>query len=182
VDVADSEEADRWCSLTEHREASSAGEAPESILRLYAIAVEMADRVSARRATANTFFLALQTGLAAALGAFAIRGGAGGGQQARDTFVLVLAATAGLILAAAWFLLLRSYRKLNAAKFSVINEIENAYFDVRPFVDEWTLLKQEDRVKRRWRDRYTELSFIEQAVPGAFAVLYLILAIYLAAQ
>lgn len=142
----------------------------------------MADRVSARRATANSFFLALQTGLAAALGAFALRVDPVGREREPDTFVLVLAAAAGLILAGAWFLLLRSYRKLNAAKFAVINKIEEEHFAVRPYVDEWSLLKREDPVKRRWRDRYTELGFIEQAVPGAFAVLYTVLAVYLVAR
>jgi hypothetical protein len=52
-----------------------------------------------------------------------------------------------------------------SGKFGVINRIEETYFEVRPFVEEWGLLKQEDPVKRRWRDRYTELSFVEQAVP-----------------
>lgn len=150
------------------------------MLRLYALTVEMAARVSARRDTANSFFLTLQTGLAAALGVFALRVDAGGRQQQPDTFIVGLAAIAGLILAAAWFLLLRSYRKLKSAKFSVINQIEEKYFEVRPYVDEWAQLKQDDPLKRRWRDRYTELGFIEQAVPGAFAVLYLVLTIYLA--
>ena len=38
------------------------------VLELYQLAVEMADRVSARRGLANTFFLTLNTGLAALLG------------------------------------------------------------------------------------------------------------------
>ncbi len=180
--MAEPEEADRWCSLSREEGSTRPGEASDTVLRLYALAVEMADRVSARRATANSFFLALQTGLAAALGAFALRVAPAGRQREPDTFVLVLAATAGLILAGAWFLLLRSYSKLNAAKFSVINKIEEEHFDVRPYVDEWSLLKKDDPLKRRWRDRYTELGFIEQAVPGAFAALYVALALYLVAR
>lgn len=173
--MAEPEEADRRRALTQEQPLEPA----ESVLRLYALAVEMADRVSARRATANGFFLALQTGLAAALGAFAVRANAAGKEAEPDRFILVIAAVAGVILATAWWLLLRSYRKLNAAKFEVITRIEEQHFDVRPFADEWTLLKRADPVKRRWRDRYTELGFIEQAVPAAFAVLYLTLALYL---
>lgn len=154
----------------------------ESVFQIYALAVEMADRVSARRATANSFFLALQTGLATALGLFAVRANARGEEVDPDKFVLALAAVAGIILAAAWWLLLRTYRKLNHAKFSVINRIEEKYFEVRPFVEEWALLKREDPVKRRWRDRYTELGFVEQAVPVAFAGLYLVLAVYLSTR
>jgi hypothetical protein len=157
-------------------------EPSESVLRLYALAVEMADRVSARRATSNSFFLALQTGLATALGLFAVRANAAGNEVEPDRFVLVLAAVAGVILAAAWSLQLRAYRKLNQAKFEVINRIEETYFEVQPFLEEWALLKQEDPVKRRWQDRYTELGFVEQAVPVAFAIIYVVLAIYMATQ
>lgn len=160
-------------------------EKPETVLRLYTLAVEMADRVSARRAGANSFFLALQTGLAALLGAFAVRSADAG--PGPDRFVLALAVCAGLILAVAWFLLLRSYRQLNAAKFDVITKIEQAHFQVRPFSDEWTVLKRSDAVLKNWRervaqqrDRYTELGVIERAVPIAFAILYAVLGLHLA--
>lgn len=162
-------------------ESAGEREAPETALRIYTLAVEMADRVSARRAGANSFFLALQTALAAALGAFAVRPDARQTQPEPDRFVLVLAVVTGIILATAWFLL-RSYRKLNRAKFEVIGKIEDSYFKVKPFSQEWQLLKAQDPVKRRWRDRYTELGFIEQAVPIAFVVLYLALAVHLATR
>jgi len=43
-------------------------------------------------------------------------------------------------------------------------------------------LKKEDPVKRRLRDGYSELGFIEQVVPAAFGVLYLVLAGYIGAR
>jgi hypothetical protein len=161
---------------------STERENTDTALRLYALAVEMADRVSARRATANSFFLTLQTGLAAALGLFAVRTDAQRADTRPDSFVLILAVVAGMILATAWWLLLRSYRRLNAAKFQVISRIEETYFSVRPFVDEWNLLKRDDPIKRKRRDRYTELGLVEQAVPLAFAILYVVLAIHLATR
>jgi hypothetical protein len=160
--------------------APEARESNETVLRLYSLAVEMADRSSARRAGANTFFLALQTGLAALLGTYAVRTGRAGEQT--DRFVLALAVLAGLILALAWLFLLRSYRKLNAAKFTVINEMERMYFKVRPFTDEWALLRQDHLVPKNWRervsrrrDRYAELGVVERVVPLAFVVLYVAL-------
>lgn len=154
------------------------------VMQLYALAVEMADRVSARRAGANSFFLALQTGLAALLATFAVRNPADK-EPVPDTFVLLLAVVAGFVLALAWWLLLGSYRKLNAAKFIVINAIEKEHFGVRPFTDEWTVLRRTDTVTR-WqdrlthaRDRYAELGVVEQFVPLLFAVLYLVLAYHL---
>jgi len=68
---------------TEQPPASAASE-----LELYKLAVEMADRISARRALANTFFLTINTGLAALLG----------GKELRW-----YVAVAGLLFALAWW-------------------------------------------------------------------------------
>jgi hypothetical protein len=130
----------------------------EGYLELYKLAVEMADRVSARRTTANSFFLAVQTALVALLGVEGIADDAVGG--------------AGLVLAGAWWLLLRSYRRLNAAKFAVIGKMERM-LPVQLFNEEWTRLKGEDpAVKKRLRDRYAELGVVEQLVPAVFASIY----------
>ncbi|QUR69548.1 hypothetical protein F6B93_02685 [Mycobacterium spongiae] len=141
----------------------------------YKLAVEMADRVSARRATANTFFLSIQTGLAIALGAFAVNDGVQDNANP-DSFVLTLAAVAGVLIASSWWMLLRSYRDLNSAKFAVINNLEEKYLRVHLFKDEWEHLKQ-DRAKA-WQRRYAELGQIERLVPSLFALLYLVLAIH----
>lgn len=45
-----------------------AGDETGTLLELYKTAVEMADRVSARRAGANSFFVTLNTALARSLG------------------------------------------------------------------------------------------------------------------
>lgn len=145
-------------------------------LALYQLAVEMADRVSARRATANSFFFTIQAGLAVALGAFATRTGTAQDPEP-DRFVLTLAAIAGVIVSASWWMLLRSYRDLNTAKFKVINEIERQHLSVRVFCDEWEHLKADEPIKW-WRKRYAELGQVERVVPIAFALMYVILAIY----
>jgi hypothetical protein len=67
----------------------------------------MADRVSARRALANTFFLTANTGVAALLAGTSPRW---------------YLPEAGIALAIAWWGLLQSYRALNQPKFEVINE------------------------------------------------------------
>jgi hypothetical protein len=174
MDVGEPEEAHRGQPLARVENV----EPPAHVLELYRLSVEMADRVSARRATANSFFLTLQTGLAAGLGLFATRIGDRGEAADPDRFVMVLAALAGVLLALAWWLLLRSYRDLNRAKFSVITMIEREYFQVQPFADEWASLRKDP--VRWFRGRYTELGFVERAVPIAFVALYLILAAYVA--
>jgi hypothetical protein len=133
---------------------------PDEYLDLYKLAVEMADRVSARRNAANSFFLAVQTALVTLLGVDGI---------ADDAI-----AVAGLVLAASWWLLLRSYRKLNGAKFAVIGDMERA-LPVEIFNQEWRELKGADpSAKRRWRERYAELGVLEQVVPAVFAAVYVI--------
>jgi len=76
----------------------------------YKLAVEMADRISARRATANGFFLTVQTTLLALM---AVKG-----------LDRAWVAAGGIVLAGTWWLLLRSYRDLSSAKWKVIQAIE----------------------------------------------------------
>ena len=158
-----------------------ARESHETALRLYSLTVDMADRLSARRAGANNFFLAVQSALTTVLAAFAVKPAAG--LPAADRFLLSLALVAGLVLAAAWWLLLTSYRRLSTAKFAVISEIESSYFKIQPYTTEWQQLKKQSPVTRnpfthisRVRDRYAELGVVEQVVPTAFAILYALIA------
>jgi len=135
----------------------------------------MADRVSARRATANTLFVTLHTALIAAIGLIRPRrledvGGAAMSRLVEDNFGLVLAACLGIVLAVAWFLLLRSYRLLNRAKFKVIDELEED-MPWRIFRREWDFLKSDPLPLR---ERYAELGLVEQVVPVGFIAIYVI--------
>ena len=143
-------------------------ESRASYLELYKLAVEMADRVSARRGTANGFFLTLHAGLIAVIG-FVRPTQTSGKKQHIDTFGPIYVAVGGLVLAAAWWLTLKSYRDLNRAKFTVINKMETG-LPAQPFNDEWASLKG-DAVKK-WRPRYAELGTIERVVPLIFAAIY----------
>jgi hypothetical protein len=125
-------------------------------LELYKLAVEMADRVSARRATTNAFFLVVNTALLAFV------------SSGLDD-MLWLVALAGIALSGTWWVLAKSYRDLNAAKFRVIAGMENN-LDARVFGDEWRELYE---IRRgRWRDQYAQLGMVERLVPLVFAVLY----------
>jgi hypothetical protein len=136
------------------------------VLELYKLAVEMADRVSGRRTAANAFFLTLHGGLAAAVGIL----GQATSPENDDSLYLLLAPIAGLALSAAWFLLLRSYRDLNKAKFTVITEMETD-LPVQIFAKEWEQLKK-DPVEG-WKGRYAEQGTVERVVPAIFALLYI---------
>ena len=159
-----------------------------TILELYKTAVEMADRTSARRAGANSFFLTVNTALAAVVGivSSARKPSPHGTVSSFDAPGLFITAIAGIVLAFAWWMLLRYYRRLNAAKFQVINKIEER-LPVRPYTDEWAILRpapasaeqRRSRWNRWWRRevKHREATVVEQLIPFVFMGIYLALAI-----
>ncbi|MFE9814049.1 hypothetical protein [Streptomyces sp. NBC_00236] len=136
------------------------------VLELYKLAAEMADRVSAPRGIANAFFLSVQSALIT-LVAFGIPK-----LSESPWWVSLAVALAGMTLSAAWWIQLRSYRDLNAAKFTVINQLEDR-LPVKIFADEWEALKS-DPIPA-WRRRYAELGTSERIVPLVFGAVHLIL-------
>lgn len=147
------------------------------VLDLYKVAVEQVDRISARRATANSYFLTINTGLAAFVGVLAAAvGGSGQELPKPDDVALIATSGIGVILSLTWWLLLRSYRDLNRAKFAVITEIEATHLPVRIFEREWQILKSEERLPW-WKGRYAELGFVERVVPMLFLVVYVLLGV-----
>jgi hypothetical protein len=126
----------------------------------------MADRISTRRGLANTFFLSVNT---AACGVLAVR-------SARWYL-----AAAGILLSVAWWVQLRSYRELNAAKYEVILEMEKS-LPAQIYTDEWARLeasraqpttKQSANRMLAWLRKYRELGQAERIVPWVFALIYL---------
>ncbi|GAB5013062.1 RipA family octameric membrane protein [Mycobacterium avium] len=140
------------------------------VLDIYKLAVEMADRVSARRAVANAFFLTVNTTLVAVVGLSTT--------QPDSTVRFTAVCLAGVAVSVCWWLLLRVYRRLNTAKFAVINQIEAEHLPVRPYSDEWTeLMPDDEETTRRTRlgRAFRELGGVERIVPIVFGLLYIIL-------
>jgi hypothetical protein len=144
--------------------ALGAAELPSNYFELYKLAVEMADRISARRGVANSFFLTANTSVVAFLGT-------------RDVRWYV--AAAGIVFSVTWWALLKSYRELNQAKFDVILAMEQR-LPVRVYGDEWDRLRGvpvrfrlRREALRSWAAQYRELGRIERIVPWAFALIYL---------
>ena len=136
------------------------------LLDLYKLAVEMADRVSARRGTTNTFYLTVQTTFVAVLAIAAPQ------DASTPTWQAGVASATGVLVSVSWWLQLRSYRLLNSAKFDVINEIEKE-LPIKIYTEEWLILKQKQLTP--WRKRYVELGHVERIVPWVFAALYVTL-------
>jgi hypothetical protein len=161
----DRSQAEPQDQLAAGAEVAAAADLPASYFEIYKMAVEMADRVSARRGLANTFFLTINTTVLGVLGT-----------HAASWYLAV----AGIILCVSWWALLRSYRDLNAAKFKVILAMEKN-LPAQPYGDEWSHLRKERALPsarraglRAWAAQYRELGVIERTVPWVFALVYLV--------
>ncbi len=125
-----------------------------AILEQYKIYVEMADRISARRALTNTFFLTLNTAVFTVIGVFLQT------SPHAATWLLLFPLIALLGQCTAWYYLLRSYRQLNTAKYQVIGELEE-HLPASPYWRaEWTALGE-----GKDRSKYWPLSHVEQWLP-----------------
>lgn len=146
-------------------EPPGTGDGPQAVspalLEQYRMYVEMADRISARRAVANTFFLTLNTAI------FSF------GRTIWDTSTGTPPVVLGVIWAIlllqclAWFWLLRSYRQLNSAKYAVVGALEERMPSSPYWRAEWAALGE-----GRDRTRYWPLSHVEQWMPTLFGVGY----------
>jgi hypothetical protein len=136
---------------------------------IYKLAVEMADRVSARRLTSNAFFVTVNTGLAGLM-AFAYANVA-----SDHRFILWIVALVGLLLSLTWFFAIRSYKRLNKSKFEVIHQLE-ATLEFEYFKREWEslkrLAKEDDEPKPiqkrwlEWKDRERRPDCLRNHLPG----------------
>lgn len=136
-----------------------------AILEQYKIYVEMADRISQRRNSANVLFLSLNTFVA------------GWMSTSKEIFekvylqgmlwiVLLLLL---VIVNYFWFRLIKSYRQLNTAKYKVIGEIEKK-LPISPYWEmEWKELGSGRDPKL-----YSPLTSIEIIVPKILITLYTI--------
>lgn len=124
----------------------------EDILEIYKLLVEMADRVSQRRQSANSFYLTVNTAIIGAT-AYVAREA-----DEANTWAISIAGIAICIL---WIRAVLSYKSLNSAKFRVITELEQR-LPVSAYSDEWEFLKGADG------KRHTPFHKIEVLVPFVF--------------
>jgi len=130
-----------------------AGEPPgisegKEVLEIYKMLVEMADRVSQRRQSANSFYLTVNTAI--------IGGTAYLSQSALGELSTWAVSLAGLAICVLWIMAVLSYKSLNAAKFKVITDLEDR-LPTSPYKDEWTILDPDGDGKRHRPFHKTEV-------------------------
>lgn len=124
----------------------------DMLFEQYKMFVESADKISERRLAASSFFLTVNTVII----------GASGFSDVSAGYINF----AGVILCAAWFTLIKSYKRLNAEKFKIIHDIEKS-LPRAPFKEEWDALD-----KKEHRKSYKHFSDVEQYVPLIFGFLH----------
>lgn len=149
-------------SVTPQSYAGEAEKYQSAILEQYKLCVEMADRISARRALANAFFLTLNTAVLTTIGVF------WKDRPHAPAYYLVPPLLLLLALCLAWFWLVRSYRQLNSGKYAVIGALEERLPASPYWRAEWKALGEgKDKAK------YWPLTHLEQWVPCVFALTYI---------
>jgi len=120
----------------------------KDVLEIYKMLVEMADRVSERRQSANAFYLSVNTAI--------IGGAAYLSQSAFGHLGTFAVSAAGIAICFLWVRSVVSYKSLNAAKFQVITALEDR-LPVSPYKDEWAILDVDGDGKRHKPFHKTEV-------------------------
>ncbi|MXY29090.1 hypothetical protein F4Y59_13150 [Candidatus Poribacteria bacterium] len=143
----------------------------QELLEIYKLHAQLADSISNRRTMANRFYMLVLSGLSVLFSALLERqnGTHFGG-------IMVGFGLLGMFLAAAWYVIIRSYRQLNTGKFKALHELEEK-LTYAFFKREWELLGEGAERKNYWK-----LSVVETFVPIIFLIgfsVLLLIGIYL---
>lgn len=142
------------------------GDFNKDLLEQYKIYIEMMDKISSRRYKSNFFYISLLSGIFAILSLiyeriFPL-------ESSLSNISLIFILIVAVCLCITWFIHIGSFRKLNDAKFEVINEMEKT-LPYACYKEEWEKIKEK---------KYIKLTIIEQIIPIIFMILYIILLIF----
>ena len=158
-----------WNKITDDSSYSKNKELYQNhILEQYKIYVEMADRISGRRSTANVFFLSINSTILASVAFLFDKI-----QLVEPKWVILFPVIGTLVLCLVWWWLLLSYRNLNSAKYKVIGQLEKKLPSSPYWSAEWNELGKGKDIKK-----YLPLSALENWIPIVFGITYIMIAIY----
>ncbi len=136
----------------------------KNIFEQYRLCVEMADKISERRQTANSFYLSLCTALISVLGYLLI-------EKKAEFYsnLLWLPPVFGLFISYTWYRLILSFRGLNNGKFKVIRSIEYL-LPIKPYNAEEFVVGAGKNKKL-----YHPFTTIEAVLPWMFFIAFFII-------
>lgn len=135
----------------------------DSKLAMFELFLATAEKVSDRRAQANSWMLSVNSAIVALYG-YIQSDKMAVGVPPKAVWLWAIPA-GGAIVCLAWAALLASYRKLNSAKYTVLAELE-ADLPASPFTRERQIYKEDGR---------RSFSEIEILIPACFVLLYIIM-------
>ena len=138
----------------------------QGLLEQYKLCLQSADNASGRREASNRYLVTLNVALLALYGLQSV--------GSVNLYLLVPVALAGIIVSALSLHIIRSYKKLNTAKFDVILHLEE-YLPTAALGYEWELLKQPHRGRA-----YQQVSDLERLIYWVFGVLHILLPVLVA--
>ncbi len=130
----------------------------------YKLYVEMADRISARRMLANSFFVGVHTTLTIAFTVLLKE------KVLQPPSLIFVPFVSSILLCYVWWRVVCSYRQLNTGKYKVVLALEQM-LPVAPYDAEWIAFGE-----GKDRKLYRPLTDVEKWVPACFGLLYVLLA------
>ena len=137
------------------------------LLEIYKLHAEFSDRVAQRREGANRLYVGILTGFLVAVVALTRLGL---GDIIVSNVLTLVGGLIGIVLCLSWYLVIRSYRQLNTAKFAVLHELEGK-LPFAFFKREWEQLEEGKKL-----NKYLNITKAEMTLPMLFGLLFSALA------
>ena len=142
------------------------------LLEQYKLYVEMTDRISQRRQSANNYFLSINVLLCSFFSYF-ISVNSLSIETIFQIFGVGAIFLSGIIICYIWYRLIRSYKDMNSGKFKVIHEMEKM-LPYQPYEIEWKKLGE-----GKDETLYLPFTRMELKVPWVFGILYVVMIVIL---
>jgi len=138
----------------------------QHLLEEYKLYVNMMDKTSERRSSANTFFLTINSAI---IGLMGLLLKISGGTILFNVIWYVISAVFGILLCLRWEEVIKSYSDLNTGRFVIIHMLEEK-LPAKLYKAEWDYLNPKEAASR-----YTPMTLTEKRVPQLFKILYILL-------
>ena len=138
----------------------------QHLLEEYKMYVNMMDKTSERRASANTFFLTINSAI---IGLMGLLLKISGGTILFNVLWNIMSAIFGILLCLRWEEIIQSYSDLNTGRFVIIHMLEER-LPAKLYKSEWDYLNPKEEASR-----YTPMTITEKRVPQLLKLLYVIL-------
>jgi hypothetical protein len=133
----------------------------QHLIEQYKLYVDMADRISQRRISTNTFYITVTSLILTVYGI----------TKSLSFIANICVLIAGILLSISWHEVINSYKQINSVKWHLVHDIEEQ-LPICPYKYEW-LKAGEGKDKKI----YSPTSHLEKKLPIIFGLIFLVLLI-----